>query len=1085
MGRCVDFGAADSKGPVAKSLVNKLLAKSRTARETPGKALFLIESPTDGTSARSAPMRRFLSFRLDTANQCLWHGEVPADLTPKAFDVLRYLVEHAGRLVTPAEILEALWPDIYINPEGLRRYIQEIRKVLGDRPDKPVFIKTMLKRGYQFIAPVIEESTTNVFESPSRAAKAIVGREPALDELCLCLGKAVRGQRQIVFVTGEPGIGKTTLVDEFQRRAAANALTLHIACGQCVEGYGGKEAYYPMLEALAGLWRGPGAESLVETLTAQAPTWLVQFPAMVKRVHRETLQREILGATRERMLREIGEVLETITAENPLLLVFEDLHWADPSTVDLISALARRRQTAKLMVIGTYRPVDVIVSEHPLNVLKQELLVHQLCREIALEPLGEPEVAEYLAAESSGGSVPDGFASLIYQHSEGNPLYMVTALDDMAARGLISRNKGGWQLGVALRGIDLEVPKSLQQIIEVQIERLSPEEKRVLEVASLQSRTRFAVASRAAITDLEPEAFEEVCETLSRRHRILRSAGSEKLADGTVTACYEFVHVLYREVCYRQIAHGRRAQMHRRLGEWVEAHFEPLNEAAVWLAVHFEQGGDWPRAIKYLQLAADTVARRFEPRQAAEILQHALELVSKLPEAERTPSEIEILEKLATIYTALVDDIHAIETYDWLAARAARDGLIDVEVRALIDKAYPLAWTSSQRSLEVLERAVRLSARQENPLLRTRARANCFALRLWQEWNRQDAEEFQNAFVEIRNRDDRRILAPYLADYGFISWISTEYREARRSLIESRVIMSETINENPYLEPAYVRGRFSLTWSLLFLGEWGEAQREIEGAIAMFDKNANYHWRPAMCLARAWVSLHAMDFAGVLAICNSTLPLIMDRAPHPAPEYPTPHAAIILMCLFLAGSAETALGNYESAFEHLLAGMAIMDRSAVVFAWLWRIPLESALTELWLGRGNLAQARPQAERFLKIALATNEHTWQALAWEVNARVAMAELDLTRAQDCIAKGLSAMEGFEVPLAAWRVHATAFELYQNSGDRDLAERHLVLSRETLMKLANSLPTEEPLRQTYLSAPMVRKILGDSVEKPNVAC
>lgn len=152
--------------------------------------------------ASHRPMRRFLSFRLDTANQCLWHGEAPADLTPKAFGVLRYLVEHAGRLVTPDEILEALWPGIYINPEGLRRHIQEIREVLGDRPNKPVFIKTLLKRGYQFIAPVIEQSTAKPFDLSSEGAKKIVGREPALDELDRCLGTAVRGQRQIVFVTG-------------------------------------------------------------------------------------------------------------------------------------------------------------------------------------------------------------------------------------------------------------------------------------------------------------------------------------------------------------------------------------------------------------------------------------------------------------------------------------------------------------------------------------------------------------------------------------------------------------------------------------------------------------------------------------------------------------------------------------------------------------------------------------------------------------------------------------------------------------------------------------------------------------------
>jgi len=151
-----------------------------------------------------------------------------------------------------------------------------------------------------------------------------------------------------------------------------------------------------------------------------------------------------------------------------------------------------------------------------------------------------------------------------------------------------------------------------------------------------------------------------------------------------------------------------------------------------------------------------------------------------------------------------------------------------------------------------------------------------------------------------------------------------------------------------------------------------------------------------------------------------------------------------------------------------------MDRQAAVFDWYWRMPLESALTELWLAKGDLAQARPQAESFLEIALATAERTWQALAWEVNARVAIAKRDLTGARDCIIRGLSAMGGFEVPLAAWRVHATAFELYQNSGDRDLAERHRALSRDTIMKLANSMSAEDPLRTNFLSAPAIRRLL-----------
>jgi DNA-binding winged helix-turn-helix (wHTH) protein/tetratricopeptide (TPR) repeat protein len=1028
-------------------------------------------------------MKRFQSFRLDTANQCLWQGEARVDMAPKAFDVLRFLVERAGRLVTPEEILEALWAGTYVNPEGLRKYIQEIRKVLGDRADRPIFIATLPKRGYQFVAPIIEESTAKPLDLPAEAAKEIVGRELSLADLNHYLRKAVRGQRQIVFVTGEGGIGKTTLVDEFQRQAAANVVSIRIARGQCVEGYGGKEPYYPMLEALSGLCRGPAGKSLVQTLAAQAPTWLVQFPALVKREHRETLQREILGATRERMLREIGEALETITSENPLLLVFDDLHWADHSTVDLISAVARRRGAAKLMVIGTYRPVEVIVSEHPLHVLKQDLQVHQLCREIALEPLGEAEVAKYLVAMSSGASLPDGLASLLYRHSEGNPLFMVTALNDMTERGLISRGEGNWQLRDSLKGFDLEVPKSLQQMIEVQINRLSPEEKRVLEVSSLESvgRSRFTVVSRAPVIDLDPEVFEDVCETLSRRHCIVRSAAPQKFADGTVSASYEFVHALYRQVCYRRIAPARRAMLHRRLGDWVEAHLlKPVDQTAAWLAFHFEQGRDWLRAIKYLQLAADTAGRRFVPRQAAEILKHALDLVEKLPEADRSVSEIELLEKLATIYVVLVDDVHAIESYESMAARAARDGLIDVEARALIDMAYPLSWSSSQCSLVVLERALWLSARQQDPSLGAKTRARCFAQRLWQRWNPQDVEEFDNAFAQVLNTNSRRTLVPYYADRGFVSWIASEYREARRCFIESRVINLETVAENPYLSGPYLIGQcIVLPKNLLFLGEWGEALREIKDVTAMLDKNADYLWGQVVNLNRAWLHLHAMDFAGALAICNSTLPLVRHPELRPTPDFPTPRP-VIRLCLFLMGSAETALGHYESAFEHLLLERADMDQPAIFFGWYGRMQLEAAFTELWLAKGDLSQARPQAETFLKIALETAEHTWQALAWEVNARVALAELDLTRAQDCIVKGLSAMEGFEVPLGAWRLHATAAELYQLTKSRELAERHLALSRDTIMKLANSLLAEEPLRHIFLSAPVIHKILGDSEAK-----
>src|SRR4030088_3550713 len=112
-------------------------------------------------------MKSFKMFRLDTANHLLWRNGDRVALAPKAFDVLTYLVEHAGRVVTQDEILEALWSETYVNPEVLRKYILEVRKALGDRPDKPEFIETLPKRGYRFIAPVIDEGAAELTASPT------------------------------------------------------------------------------------------------------------------------------------------------------------------------------------------------------------------------------------------------------------------------------------------------------------------------------------------------------------------------------------------------------------------------------------------------------------------------------------------------------------------------------------------------------------------------------------------------------------------------------------------------------------------------------------------------------------------------------------------------------------------------------------------------------------------------------------------------------------------------------------------------------------------------------------------------------
>ena len=627
-------------------------------------------------------MKAFDAFRLDTVNHCLWRGEERVSLAPKAFDVLRYLVEHADRLVTQDEILDALWPETYVNPEVIKKYVLGIRKALGDQTDKPAFIATFPRRGYQFIAPVRDKMASPLSDVDTNGFKTIVGREGALAQLTESLNKALQGQRQIVFITGEAGIGKTTLVDVFNQSVACGA-NVRIARGQCVEGFGGKEAYYPILEALGQLFQQADECSNLQTFFRRAPSWLVQFPNLVKAEQREALEKQIKGATRERMVREICEALEAITAQDPLVLCLEDLHWVDPSTLDFISALARRRGPARLLLLGTYRPADVIISRNPLKVLKQDLVIRNLSHEISLERLEESDVAEYLAVEFVGADFPAGFPNVIYHHCGGNALFMVTILQDMVKKELITQVEGIWKLTTRLEDVEPSVPETLDQLIETQFQQLSEVEQHILRSASVAGE-HFSVWAITMVTELEPSSIEDICEGLAERLQFIRAAGIHEVANGKFSSHYEFRHSLYREVLYRRLSEVSRSKLHRLLAERLRAVFDHREqELATELALHVEGGRDYEQAIRYLIFGAENAARRFAYRDSVEILHHAFGLMAKLSPALRAELKVQIDELISKAHFSLGAMAAFTHAYAAVASRVDRAGLKAAEMRAM------------------------------------------------------------------------------------------------------------------------------------------------------------------------------------------------------------------------------------------------------------------------------------------------------------------------------------------------------------------------------------------------------------------
>ena len=1014
-------------------------------------------------------MRLFHPFRFDVANQSLWRGETRVSLVPKAFAVLQYLVENSGRLVTHEQLLEAVWPDTNVQPEVLRRYILEIRRALDDQATTPRFIQTFPKRGYQFIAPVTDLPAVHSSGSEAGVPTKLVGRASALAALDRYLASAGGGQRQVVFVVGEPGIGKTSLVDTFQRQAANSRVK--VARGQCVEGFGSKEAYYPILEALGQLIRSDARTAVVHALATHAPTWLIQFASLVRPEHQRALQQEILGATRERMVRELCEALEVIAQSVTLVIVLEDLHWVDHSTLDFISAVARRREPAKLLLVGTFRPAELIASENPLRALKHDLMLHRLSHEVELERLREGDVADYLATEFGEGALPHGLAAVIHRHSDGNPLFMTAMLEHLVQQGVLTKADSGWRMTVPLEKVDPGVPETLRQLLEIQLQQLSTGEQRLLECASIAGH-HFTAWSVATMLDRDLAEVEEKCQALVEGQQFLKPFGVRELFGGGLTVEYEFRHALYREVLYRATSPIERIGLHRRLAEGLEGLRSPVQgEMAAEIALHFEEGREYQRAVTYLVMAAETATHRHAYLESIGILEHARTVLAKVSGQVGDALDLQILERLGDAHYTLGDVQRSVETYDLLAARATEVGLQSMAATALMRLAHPAAFVDPSRCAAGCDRAAAIAAAIDDPLLETHARLLAACWRIMTDgWRPEDAQACALAMASLRNQGGD--LPPYdQILYARVQVLQSRYAEA--CTITDRALRKLTEGHGLWIRAKTLSTKAA---ALLFWGRLGEAHRTLSEGIDLATKNENAPWLGILLSTLAWLRWEMYDFEGVRALAKEVEQSGMFS---PAPHIPlrTPAHVARKMVRVLQGFADLAAGDYDRAaacFEE------VRDQPAhpkFALSWHRRLFARLGLAEIWLAAGDLPRAVRSADGLVEDVLACGDDYLRARAFEMGARLTLKTGHRDHAERHVLQALQAVTASDVPLAAWRVHATAGDVYEPS-DRSTSNAHRLRAKAVVLQLADSLDEVDVLRRSFLTAPAVCRVLEAGV-------
>jgi predicted ATPase len=557
--------------------------------------------------------------------------------------------------------------------------------------------------------------------------RTTVGRQREWAVLRTGFDEAAAGCGLLICITGEAGLGKTTLVESFLEELAASGQIWSLARGRCSERLAGAEAYLPFLEALDSLLQGECGASAAQAMKLLAPTWYVQLaPLAADDPLLARVLAEAKEVSQERRKRELGVFLHEVSRQRPLVVFLDDVHWADSSSVDLLAYLGSKCAGLHLLLVITYRPSELLRSQHPFGPVKLELQGRGVCREVALPFLSRDDLNGYLALAFAGHQFPDELAAVVHARTEGNPLFVVDLLRYLRDRGVIVQDQGRWALVRALPDLQGELPESVRGMIQRKVEQLSAADRHLLMTASVQG-PEFDAAVAAEVLGRDAAEVEERLEVLERIHFMVRLIREQSFPDRTLTLRYGFVHVLYQNALYAALQPTRKAACSAATARILLAHHgEKSASLAAELAMLFEAARDHERAADHFLAAAENAARIFAHHEAVALARRGLAQLEPLPDTpERGRREL-------PLQVILGMQLQVVQGY--AAAEVVRAYTRARALCELMQESTPLfsvlwgLWAyyevrgELEKSRELAERLLTLAQRAQDPALLLQAR---------------------------------------------------------------------------------------------------------------------------------------------------------------------------------------------------------------------------------------------------------------------------------------------------------------------------------------------------------------------------
>lgn len=469
-----------------------------------------------------------------------------------------------------------------------------------------------------------------------------VGREKELQILRDAFQTVVNDRGLLVAITGEPGLGKTTLIESFLTELQNQPTTNTIIRGHNSERLAGTEAYLPILEMLGQMLQGINRDLVTRLLKRFAPSWYLQVASTALK---SVLDNAVAAVSQERLQYELATFLQELSLLQPVVMFLEDIHWSDSAIVDLLNFLASRFSTTRILILVTYRLAEMTLNKHRFLSVKLELQRHSLCREIALEFLTLKHIEQYLNQTFPGNSFPRELAELLLAKTEGHPLFITDLVYYLLDHQLFA-SQGSWHLTQSVTEISAEIPLSMRSLIDKKVNELNEEDRRLLIAASIQGYD-FDSAVVAQALNLDPADIEERLEVLERAHALVKLLEEKEFPDHSLTLRYRFMHSLYQNTFYGLIKANRKVALSNAVAQALQHyHKRELNLVAAQLAHLYATARNFPTSVDYFLMAARHTAQVFAHTEAITLLQHGLKQLDNLAESEEK-SQKELMLKLA------------------------------------------------------------------------------------------------------------------------------------------------------------------------------------------------------------------------------------------------------------------------------------------------------------------------------------------------------------------------------------------------------------------------------------------------------